>query len=158
MPAFVKVGSDIIIGRGLRARHWAGPVLFGAKAIYACPKTNFETVVDVQPRSTSIAGAMFGGPSRIESAGSASAAAGFNWQAHVARLQDLPTEVTTDQDWTVTGLNRPVLVLKREHVTELRRAGGNLIVQCGEEQFAFRLRWFGRGKALEAVKALGWMV
>lgn len=157
MPAFVKVGSDIIIGRGLRAKHWPGPVLFGAKAIYICPKTSFETVVEVQPHSNSIAGAMFGGPSRSQAA-PAAASGNFDWRAQVARLQDLPSEVTSNPDWRVTGLNRPVLVLNREHVTELKRAGASLLVQCGEEPFAFRLRWFGRGRALQDMKALGWAV
>jgi hypothetical protein len=132
-------------------------VLFGAKAIYACPKASHLTVVEVQTHPTSIAGAMFEAPSRIESAPTAApSTGGFNWRAQVVELQDLPPELTSDPDWPVHGSHRPVLVLKREQVTELRRARGSLIVKCGEESFVFRLRWFGRGKALDGVRALGW--
>jgi hypothetical protein len=158
MPAFVKVGGDIILGRGLRAKHWAGPVIFGAQAIYACPKTNHAAVVEVQACSTSIAGAMFGSLASVEPAREESTNIGFNWQAHVVMLQDLPREITGSPDWPVNGTHRPVIVLKREHITGIKQKGPILLVQCAEEQFAFRLKFFGRGKALENLRALGWAV
>ena len=158
MPAFVKVGRDIILGRGLRAKHWAGPVIFGLQAIYACPKTNHAAVVEVQACPTSIAGAMFGGLASVETANDESANIGFNWRAHVVTLRDLPREITSSPDWPVNGAHRPIIVLKREHITGLSRKGANLLVHCREEQFAFRLRFFGRAKALENLRALGWAV
>jgi hypothetical protein len=158
MPAFVKVGRDIIIGRGLRAKHWGGPVIFGPQAIYACPKTNHAAVVEVQACSTSIAGAMFGGLSSVAPATEEPSSTGFNWRAQVVALQDLPRDITSTPDWPVKGAHRPIIVLKREHVTGIQRKSGNLLVQCGEEQFVFRLKLFGRAKALENLRTLGWTV
>src|SRR5580765_4636858 len=103
MAAFVKVGRDIILGRGLRAKHWGGPVIFGLQAIYACPKTNHAAVVEVQTCPTSIAGAMFGGLSSIEPAKDESPDTGFNWRTHVVILQELPREITNSPDWPVSG-------------------------------------------------------
>jgi hypothetical protein len=158
MPAFVKVGRDIILGRGLRAKHWGGPVIFGAQAIYACPKTNHAAVVEVQACPSSIAGAMFSSLSSIEAAADEAANTGFNWRAHVVTLRDLPREITSSPNWPVNGAHRPIIVLKREHVTGINRKGPTLLVECGEEQFAFRLKLFGRGKALENLRALGWAI
>src|SRR3974390_1798130 len=135
MPAFVKVGRDIILGRGLRAKHWAGPVIFGAQAIYACPKTNHAAVVEVQACPTSIAGAMFSSLSSIEPAGDEPANGGFNWRTHVVMLKDLPPEITGSPDWPLSGAHRPVIVLKREHITGISRKGPTLMVHCGDEQF-----------------------
>lgn len=156
MPAFVKVGRDIILGRGLRAKHWGGPVIFGAQAIYACPKTNHAAVVEVQACPTSIAGAMFSSLSSIEPPGDEPAHTGFNWRAHVVMLQELPREITSSPDWPVKGAHRPIIVLKREHITGINRKGPALMVHCSDEQFTFRLKLFGRGKALENLRALGW--
>ena len=158
MPAFVKVGRDIIVGRGLRAKHWAGPVIFGSQAIYVCPKTNHAAVVEVQACPTSIAGAMFSGLASVAPPDEGSSTSGFNWRAHVVPLQDLPHDTTSSPDWPVNGAQRPVIVLKREHVTGIKRKGANLVIQCDEEQFVFRLKLFGRGKALEQLRAFGWTV
>jgi hypothetical protein len=133
-------------------------VIFGLQAIYACPKTNHAAVVEVQTCPTSIAGAMFGGLSSIEPAKDESPDSGFTWRKHVVMLQELPREITSSPDWPVSGAQRPIIVLKREHITSISRKGPTLVVQCGDEQFAFRLKLFGRGKALANLRALGWAV
>ena len=133
-------------------------MIFGLQAIYACPKTNHAAVVEVQACPTSIAGAMFGSLASVEGAGGESADIRFDWRAHVVTLQDLPREVTSSPDWPVKGVHRPIIVLKREHVTSISRKGPTLLVQCADEQFAFRLKFFGRAKALENLRALGWTV
>jgi len=101
---------------------------------------------------------MFGSLATVEPPAEESSHNGFNWRAQVVPLQDLPHDVTSSPDWPVNGAHRPVIVLKREHVSGIRRKGSNLLVQCGEEQFAFRLKFFGRGKALEELRSLGWTV
>ena len=101
---------------------------------------------------------VFAHGSSVESANDESANIGFNWRAHVVTLRDLPREITSSPDWPVNGAHRPIIVLKREHITGLSRKGANLLVHCREEQFAFRLRFFGRAKALENLRALGWAV
>lgn len=133
-------------------------MIFGVHGIYACPKTNHAAVVEVQACPTSIAGAMFGSLSSIEAAADEPANTGFNWRAHVVTLQDLPREITTNPDWPVNGAHRPIIVLKREHITGISRKGPTLLVHCGDEQFTFRLKLFGRGKALENLRAMGWTV
>lgn len=101
---------------------------------------------------------MFGSLASIEAARNELAKIGFNWRAQVVMLQDLPREITSNPEWPVNGAHRPVIVLKREQVTGIQRRGPTLLVQCSDEQFIFRLNWFGRGRALESLRALGWAV
>ena len=101
---------------------------------------------------------MFGGLASVATPPEEPPNSDFNWRAHVVPLQDLPSDITSNPQWPVNGAHRPVIVLKREHVTGIKRKGTNLLVQCGEEQFSFRLKFFGRGKALEELRTLGWAV
>jgi len=37
MDPFINIGQDIVIGKGFKAKHWTGPIIFGKDAIYLLP-------------------------------------------------------------------------------------------------------------------------
>jgi hypothetical protein len=159
MASFVKIGRDIIVGKGLSAKHWGGPVVFGRDAIYACPDITKWLLLQGHDSAASVAGAAFGlVGALVAGAAQRSTRSEDGWKSWVVDSMDLPTEVTGSSDWPLKKMDRPVIVLKREHVTKIERKGGKFLVESCGGTFRFALKFFGRSDAVAQVQQLGWQI
>jgi hypothetical protein len=159
MPNFVKIGRDIVAGKGLSAKHWAGPVVFGRDAIYACPNITRWLLMQGHDSSASMAGALFGlAGVAVTSILQQSTKSENGWKDWVVDSTDLPRDVTSSPDWPVKKMDRPVIVLRRENVIKIERKGGKLLVDSCGGRFGFGLKFFGRSEAVAIVQKLGWHV
>ena len=160
MSNYVRIGRDIIVGKGWSAKHWAGPVIFGRDAIYICPNASQPALM---AGIDSGASAMFGAVGGAVGAALAGAVlkkgeAQSGWQSQVVDLGDLPSDVLNGPDWPLRDSHRPVIVLKRESIEKIERAGGKFLVAAHGDTFKLGMKLFGRGKVVETVRGLGWQV
>lgn len=158
MPSYIKIGRDIIVGKGLSAKHWSGPIVFGRDAIYICPNAS-QTAVMQGLDSGAVAGVMLGaiggalaGVARKQSDGQPS------WKTQIVDLPDLPPDVTNSPDWPVRKRNRPVIILKRELIEKIERDGGKFLVSSCGDIFKLGMKLFGRRKVVGTVRDLGWQI
>jgi hypothetical protein len=185
MANSVKIGRGLVVGKGLGALRWGGPVVFDGEAIYACPNVTRQLLVQGQDETPSTAGVFFGamglaagyGLSRGQKALSAalgvvaglvvravvgalqkSAHSEDGWKSWVVDYTDLPREVTGSSDWPLRKLDGSVIVVSRGDVNRIERKGGKLLVQTGGGTFRFALKLFGRSGAVQSVRQLGWQI
>lgn len=158
MQSYVKVGRDIVVGKGFSAKHWAGPIIFGRDAIYLLPNDVSVKALKAGYDSASAAAGVLGGMIGGAIAGTMQAKAKTKptWQEHIAELKELSPNVRTSPDWPVKSDKRSVILIKRTDISKIVRSGSRLIVEAYGDIFKLGLKLFGRGKALDAVKNLGW--
>jgi hypothetical protein len=155
---YIKVGRDIIIGRGFSAKHWSGPIVFGRDAIYICPNAS-EAAVLAGMDSGAAAGVLFGAiGGAIAAAMGKAGPAQPDWTDCVVDLLSLPSEALASSDWPVRKKKRPVIVLDCAAVQKIERKGGRLLVTFRDETFKLGVKFFGRGKVISAVRDLGWQI
>jgi len=158
MPRYIKIGRDIIVGKGLTAKHWSGPVIFGREAIYICPNASQVSVMqglDSGPVAGGVLGAIGGvlaGVARTQGDARPS------WKSQLVDLRDLPPDVTNSPDWPVRKSKRPVIVLRRELVEKIERDGGKFLVSSCGDTFKLGMKLFGRSKVVGTVRDLGWQI
>src|SRR5258708_4273690 len=130
MSAFVKIGRDIIVGKGFAAKHWSGAVIFGREAIYICPNATQTAVMQGLDSGAMAAAGILGGAlggliaGAVAGATKKNLASQANWKRQVIDLCDLPTEVRENPDWPLRERKRPVILLTRESVDKIERRGG----------------------------------
>jgi hypothetical protein len=156
MPNYIKIGRDIIVGKGFKAKHWAGPVVFGSDAIYICPNASRAAVVaglDSGAVGLGLFGAVGGAIAGLAKKGSDAPA---TWKNYIVDLPDLPAETLSDPDWPIRRKKRPVIVLRRDQIEKIERAGSKLLVSTSGETFKLGLKFFGRAKIITSLRGLGW--
>lgn len=158
MQNYVRIGRDIVVGKGFSAKHWSGPVTFSRDAIYICPNIS-EAALLMGFDSGAMAGGLLG------AVGGALAGAAQkrknvqeSWKSCVVDLQSLPSEVLSHPEWPVKKKKRPVIVLRRDLVEKIERAGGKFLVSSGGDTFKLGMKFFGRSKVVSAVQELGWQI
>jgi hypothetical protein len=158
MPNYIKIGRDIIIGKGFSAKHWSGPVVFGRDAIYLCPNAS-QTSVMMGLDSAAVAAGAFGAVAgAIVGLQQKPSDAQPTWKSQVVDLRNLPPEVINDPDWPLRKSKRPVIVLKRAVVEKIERDGGKFLVTSCGDTFKLGLKLFGRSKVADVVRELGWQI
>ncbi|MGA1796307.1 MAG: hypothetical protein ACMUIL_10665 [bacterium] len=160
MKSYFKIGRDIVVGKGFSAKHWAGPIVFGKEAIYLLPNGVSVKSLRAGYDSASAAAGMLGG---IIGGAIAGALQGKDkskptWQENIAEINKLPPEVLSDPDWSMKKGKRPVILIKKDDIDKFERSGGKLMVEAYGDTFKLGLKLFGRGKAIEAMRNLGWAV
>lgn len=158
MQNYVKIGRDIVVGKGFSAKHWSGPVTFSRDAIYICPNAS-EAALLMGFDSGAVAGGL---PGAVGGALAGAAQKRKNsqeaWKSFVIDLQSLPIEVLSHPEWPVKKKKRPVIVLTRDLVEKFERAGGKFLVSSGGDTFKLGIKFFGRSTVVRAVQELGWHV
>ncbi len=159
MPNYIKIGRDIIVGKGFKARHWSGPVVFGRDGVYICPNASRWAVESGFDSGAAAIGMVFGAVGgAIAGIASKGTTVQTSWKERIVDLPKLPAEILSSPDWPVRKKNSPVILLPRDQIEKVERVGGRLqILACGET-FKLGLRFFGRGKVIAAVRDLGWSV
>jgi len=158
MPNYIKIGRDIIVGKGLSAKHWSGAVVFSRDAIYICPNTSQAALtlgLDSGAAAAGILGAVGGA---LVAVARKQGDAQPSWKSQVVDLRDLPPEVISSPDWPVRKGKRPVIVLRRELVEKIERDGGKLLVTSCGETFKLGMKLFGRSEVVGVLRELGWQI
>jgi hypothetical protein len=158
MKHYVKIGRDIIVGKGWGAKHWSGPVVFGREAIYICPNASQAALIQGWDSGAAaarmlgaIGGALAGAVRKQDEAQP-------SWQGHVIDLRDLPQDVINSPDWPIRKSKRPVIPLRRELVEKIERDGSKLLVSSCGDTFKLGMKLFGRSKVVATVRDLGWQI
>jgi hypothetical protein len=159
MLDYIKIGRDIIVGKGLSAKHWSGPVVFGRDAIYICPNASQVAVIQGLDSGAAAAGMMLGAiGGALAGAARKQGDAKPSWNSHVVDLRELSPDVTGSPDWPVRKAKRPVIVLRRELVENIARNGGKFLVSSCGDTFKLGMKLFGRSKVVATVRYLGWQI
>jgi hypothetical protein len=158
MSTYIKIGRDIIVGKGWSAKHWAGPVVFGHNAIYLCPNVSQAALMQGWDSGMAAAGMLGAIGGALAGAVQKKGDAQPTWQSQVVDLGDLPPEVVNSPDWPVRKSKRPVIVLRRELVEKLERQGGKFLVTSCGDAFKLGIKLFGRSRVVATVRDLGWSV
>ncbi len=158
MKHHVKIGRDIIVGKGWGAKHWSGPVVFGRDAIYICPNASQAALIQGWDSGAAAAGMLGAIGGALAGVVRKQGEAQPTWQSQVVDLLDLPPDVINSPDWPVRKSKRPVIILRRELIEKIERAGGKFLVSSCSDTFKLGMKLFGRGKIVKTVRDLGWQV
>ena len=158
MGNYIKIGRDIIVGKGWSAKHWSGPVVFGRDAIYICPNVSQAALIQGWDSGAAAAGTLGAIGGALAGAIRKQGNAQPGWTSQVVGLLELPPEVINSPDWPVRKRKRPVIVLRREMVEKIERQGGKFLVSSCGETFKLGMKLFGRSKGAATVRDLGWPI
>lgn len=158
MPNFYRVGRDIIYGKGFGAKHWAGAIVFSKDAIYICPNASQAAVMSGFDAGAAAAGLFGAIGGAIAGAAAKKTTASTTWKDHVKDISELPPAVTGDPDWPLGVKKRPAIVIQRDAVEKIEKKGSRILVTAHGEVFKLGLKFFGRSKAVTAIRDLGWSI
>ncbi|MCW0221130.1 MAG: hypothetical protein OJI67_22565, partial [Prosthecobacter sp.] len=80
------------------------------------------------------------------------------WKDHVKDISELSAAVTGDPDWPLGVKKRPAIVIHRDAVEKIEKKGSRVLVTAHGELFKLGLKFFGRSKAVTAIRDLGWSI
>src|SRR5580765_7517997 len=109
MKHYVKIGRDIIVGKGWGAKHWSGPVVFGQDAIYICPNASQAALIQGWDSGAAAAGLLGAIGGALAGAVRKQDKAQPSWQGQVVDLRDLPSVFSRKGlDSSIGGIPSPI--------------------------------------------------
>lgn len=139
MPAYMRVGGEVLIGRGLRAKRYFGPVVASSDAFFLC-------------LVSSSLGAMLG----LVGAALEALASGKR-EIMEGDLSKLPSEITQHPDWPIRWKKGRVIVVPREAVDSIQYSfWASSDLQTKQQVFRVNLRLLRRRRVLAFLRESGW--